>query len=93
MPFSAFAVDSYPWLAAMISPFGALMEPELPGVILADLKLGGHRSSPSGSGLSANRLATRSIGKAPRRSSRRCSWRVLVVWVFPANTLVYAAKG
>jgi hypothetical protein len=36
-------LDSYPCVAAMISPFGAWRwKPELSGVAIADLKLGDH---------------------------------------------------
>jgi hypothetical protein len=51
MPFSALAFVSYPRLAAMISPFGALkVEPELASVVLADLELGRHHISSGSSG-------------------------------------------
>jgi hypothetical protein len=51
IPFSALAFDSYPWLAAMISPFGALRwNRNFPGVLLADFELGRHHISSGSSG-------------------------------------------
>jgi hypothetical protein len=48
MPFSALALVSYPWLAAMISPLAALMWNLylFAGFVLADLELGCRCSSP-----------------------------------------------
>jgi hypothetical protein len=63
MPFSALAFDSYPWLAAMISPVRGLeVEPELPGVVLAYLELGRHGLLPRARVYRESREQRRRVG-------------------------------